>query len=74
MAIDWEEVAQEVAEKAGAGHSTLVFADGTVSVVTGSWEAQKPVLKNFEDASFSVEEAYQELQEALYWAKKHGDI
>ena len=38
----WE-IAQEAQKEVGTNHETLVFTDGNISNVCGSWEANKPV-------------------------------
>jgi len=57
------EIAREVAEKAHDKVHTIVFNDGTISQVNGSFQANKPVWVDFE-GQFTAQEALEALWEA----------
>lgn len=61
-----KEVVSLAHEVAGMSHDrveTIVFADGSISQITGSWEAQKPVWACFQ-GGLTPNEAFRALMEA----------
>ena len=67
-----KEIAKEVTPKIGHNKETIVFTDGTHSVVTGPWEAQKPVWVVF-SGSVTEREVYDALWNAYAQAIAVGD-
>lgn len=68
----WE-VAQEVAEKTGKKAETIVFTDGSMVKVTGSWTANKPVWAIFqgvykpEEVAASLMQAHEDADGVPCW-------
>ena len=56
-------LAYEVSEKSRNGIHTIVFNDGTITQITGSYQANKPIWVEFE-GNFTPQEALDALWEA----------
>jgi hypothetical protein len=57
---EFKKFCKEVANKTWGKYTTIIFKDGTISTVTGSWTAQKPVW-----ASFTGEASLKQIENTL---------
>lgn len=65
--IDWREVAEDAATKAHENVETIIFEDGTVSTVSGAWEARKPVLVVLGKGHYTKKEVMEAIAQPLFY-------
>ncbi|MGA8943585.1 MAG: hypothetical protein WB502_12865 [Thermoactinomyces sp.] len=71
---DWKEVAKQAATRASSQGETIIFMDGTVSVVAGSKRTDKPVLLVLAPGQYTAEEIWEQMEKRIVYMQEMEKI